>query len=105
VHKQRRNQKIDIAPDFNLTDVNGNSLSLYDTLDEGHSVMRWTPSLGQDRDNIKVGSRYPQGGSGVKDSAMPPLLASTWVEVNTAKNIAKNIPFLCHQRDARIIGI
>jgi hypothetical protein len=27
------------------------------------------------------------------------------VEVNTAKNIATNIPFLCHQRDARIIGI
>jgi len=23
--------------------------------------MRWTPSLGQDRGNIKSGSRYPQG--------------------------------------------
>jgi GT2 family glycosyltransferase len=24
-------------------------------------VMSWTPSLGQDRGNVKVGSRYPQG--------------------------------------------
>jgi hypothetical protein len=24
------------------------------------SGVRWTPSLGQDRGNVKVGSRYPQ---------------------------------------------
>jgi len=26
-----------------------------------HYRVRWTPSLGQDRGNIKSGSRYPQG--------------------------------------------
>ena len=27
---------------------------------KGTGILRWTPLLGQDRSNIKVGSRYPQ---------------------------------------------
>jgi len=48
--------------------------------------MRWIPSLGQDRDNVKSGSRCPQG-IRCRDSTIPPGVASTGIEANTSAGV------------------
>ena len=45
--------------------------------------LRWTPLLGQNRGDIKIGSRYPE----VKDSTIPLLVDSTGVDVYTSAGV------------------